>query len=256
MNRHAILFFQIVALAKYQFLLRYRNAMLGCLWAVGDQLLFLVVMSAVFSVLNRLPMGTYALYVFCGLVPWRFLDEAAQSGMESVVGGSWLLTQMPVHPLLFPVVRVCISLGDFLCAFFAGALIFCAIGFEPSLSMLVLPFSLLLWVCCALGLSCLFAAAFVFFRDIRSIIRSGMMLLFFSSPILSMAGNFPEGSFQRQFLEWHPLAPLLHLFQKPLFFKTVPSAYDWLAATLIAALCLTAGLAAIHSCRRKVYFYL
>ena len=245
-----------LVLAKYQFLLRYRNAMLGYLWAVGDQLLFLVVMSFVFSALNRLPMGTYALYVFSGLVPWRFMDEAAQGGMESIVGGSWLLTQMPAHPVMFPAVRVLISLGDFFCAFLAGALLFLVIGYDPGLPLLVLPFSIAIWVACTFGLGCIYATVYVFFRDIKPIVRSGMMLLFFSSAILNMESNFSPGSLQREFLQYHPLTPLVHLFQKPLFYKVFPSVEDWILSLCIALLCLVSGLFLIRSVRRKIYFYL
>lgn len=246
----------VFALAKYQFLLRYRNAMLGYLWAVGDQLLFLIVMAFVFSALNRLPMGVYSLYVFSGLIPWRFLDEAAQGGMESVVSGSWLLTQMPAHPVMFPVVQVLMSLGDFLCAFLAGAIIFFFVGYTPSLVIFILPLSLGIWAVCALGLACIYSAVYVFFRDIKPIIRSGMMLLFFSSAILNMESSFSEGSLQWTFLQWHPLTPLVHLFQKPIFYKVFPNQADWILSIAISLSCLIFGLVLLHACRRKIYFYL
>ena len=63
-----------VQYALSQVRIRYRRAWLGRLWNLVEPLLFLGVLTVVFSVLNQSSLRDYALYLFAGLVPWRYLE--------------------------------------------------------------------------------------------------------------------------------------------------------------------------------------
>jgi ABC-type polysaccharide/polyol phosphate export permease len=100
---------------------------------------------------------------------------------------------------------------------------------------LVLPLAAVPWSALALGIGLLAAALFAFFRDLRPIVQMGLMLAFFSAPILFKPDLFATGSPQAALIAWHPLTYLAALFQKPIY-AAAPSIRDWLVCSLIAVL--------------------
>ena len=56
---------------------RYRRTALGYLWGLLNPLLTIAILTFVFSQLMRFnSTGEYVLYVFAGLLPWQFFEEA------------------------------------------------------------------------------------------------------------------------------------------------------------------------------------
>jgi ABC-type polysaccharide/polyol phosphate export permease len=246
----------VLALAKCQFILRYRNAMLGFFWAVGEPFMFLGVLSIVFAQINKQPLAEYALYLFSGLIPWKFLESTTLNGMESIAGGRWLLTQMDTPAVTFPCVSTVIGVWDLLCTFAVGSVFFLLLGAPAGGPLLVLPFAFLVWLVLANGLAVLSATIFVFVRDIKPIVQMGLMLLFFSSIILNMESNIDPHSLYGQLLRFHPMTSFAHLFQDPLYWKRFPSRADWLISSGIAAGIWLCSAAFLRRVRSKIYFYL
>lgn len=245
-----------MGLAKCQFVLRYRNAMLGFFWAVGEPFMFLGVLSIVFAQINKQPLAEYALYLFSGLIPWKFLESTTLSGMESIVGGRWLLTQMDTPSVTFPCVCTVIGVWDLFCTFFVGSVFFLILGTPDWGSLIALPAAFLIWLVLANGLAILSATVFVFVRDIKPIVQMGLMLLFFSSIILNMESNIDPNSLYGQLLPFHPLTSFAHLFQDPLYWKRLPSQNDWAISSAIAASVWLGSVAFLNRVRSKIYFYL
>ena len=88
--------------AKSQLKLKYRYTSLGFLWNLLEPALYLAVLSFVFSVVNRMSMGDYAVFLFSGLVPWRYFEKVVTTCMDSIVQGDWLLKKLPVSPFALP----------------------------------------------------------------------------------------------------------------------------------------------------------
>jgi lipopolysaccharide transport system permease protein len=61
--------------AKSQLRLKYRYTALGFLWNLLEPGLFLGVLSFVFSVVNRMRIADYAVFLFSALVPWRYFEK-------------------------------------------------------------------------------------------------------------------------------------------------------------------------------------
>lgn len=239
-----------------QIRLKYRYTYLGFLWNFLEPALYLLVLSAVFAFVNRMNTEDYAVFLFSGLIPWRYFEKAVNVCMDSLVQGDWLLKKLPVSVFALPVARWIVATVEFAFAFVAVALLLLA--FKPGWSVhcVVLPLSVLPWAIVSLGGGFLTASLFTFFRDLRPIVQLGLLLLFFTAPILFHADLFPAGSHHAQLLAWHPLTYFAALFQKPLHAGRWPSALDWLVSFSVALATLVAGAAALHASRRRLYFYL
>jgi ABC-type polysaccharide/polyol phosphate export permease len=242
--------------AQSQLKLKYRYTSLGFLWNLLEPALYLGVLSFVFAVVNRMRTGDYAVFLFSALVPWRYFEKTVTTCMDSIVQGDWLLKKLPVSPSALPLTRWIVASAEFGFSFVVVFLIFAVLKERWTIHCLVLPLAALTWSLFGLGMGLACAALFTFFRDIRPIVQMGLMLAFFSAPILFRADLFDPHSVQASLMAWHPLTYFAALFQKPIHDAAWPSARDWAVSTACAAASLLIGGLAVHRLRARFYFYL
>ena len=94
----------IFSLVRKDLRTRYKGSVLGFLWTFINPLLQLIVNSVVFSVIMRIQMDKYYIYMFVGLLPWIFFCNCLQAGTTSVVSGQDLIKKIyfPLHSSLTP----------------------------------------------------------------------------------------------------------------------------------------------------------
>jgi len=110
--------------AKSQLRSKYRYTALGFLWNFLEPALYLVILSLVFSVVNRMNINDYAVFLFSALVPWRYFEKVVNTIMESIVSGEWLIKKMYVSPFAFPLNRLIISSFEFLFSMISAFILF------------------------------------------------------------------------------------------------------------------------------------
>lgn len=242
--------------AKSQLRLKYRYTALGAAWNVLDPLLYLTTLSIVFSYVNGMRFVDYAVFLFSGLLPWRYFEKVVSSCTDAIVQGDWLLKKLPASPLALPVSRWIVASVEFGWSFLAMALVLLLVKAPWTVHALVLPLAAIPWALAALGSGLLCATAFTFYRDVRPVVQLVLMLAFFTAPILFHPMMFPAGSIQGRLLTWHPLTYFAALFQKPLSEGRWPDAIDWLVSSGMAALAVVAGITSAHRARTRLYFYL
>ncbi len=236
--------------------LKYRHTYLGFLWNFLEPALYLIVLSFVFSAVNRMQMSDYAVYLFSALVPWRYLENAVMGIMESIVGGEWLIKKIKVSPYVFPLTRWIVACIEFSFSLFIVILIFAIIKKTWTIHMLVLPFSIIPWSLTAVGLGMICSVLYVFFRDIKPIVQMVLILGFFSSPILFMGDLFEAGSHQALLLSWHPITYYAALFQKPVYYLTWPDGKDWIISITLSICSICIGYYLCNRHKSKFYFYI
>src|SRR5262249_31093565 len=67
--------------------IRYRHTVLGAAWAVMQPLLTMLLASVLFARLPGADAGgvPYPLFVFCGLLPWTFVNTAINASTNSLI---------------------------------------------------------------------------------------------------------------------------------------------------------------------------
>jgi len=242
--------------AASQLRLRHRYTALGVTWNLLEPLLYLAVLSVVFSYVNRMPIADYAVFLFSGLVPWRYFEKVVSTSTDAIVQGDWLLKSLPASPMSLPLSRWLVASAEFGFSFGALALVLLFVKDRWTIHVIVLPLSMLPWALAALGVGLCCATLFTFFRDVRPVVQLALMFAFFTAPILFHPDLFPPGSAQARLLGWHPLTYLAALFQKPLYMGRWPTAVDWTVSWTAALAALALGLSALHWARPRLYFYL
>jgi ABC-type polysaccharide/polyol phosphate export permease len=245
-----------VQYALSQVKIRYRQAWLGRLWHVIEPLLFLAVLSVVFSVLNQSSLRDYALYLFAGLVPWRYLERSIMGCVDSIAEGGWLLRRIAAPSFVLPLTAWLQASIDFAFGLVALALVLIVLADAWTIHLVcVLPAAILVGVL-GLGVGTIFAVLNVFARDVKPLVQAALMLLFFSSPVLIKHSAVPAGSPLATLFAWHPLTPIVGLFQHSIYLHAWPPARDWVAVATFAFVSLGIAWYLIVRLHRRFYFYL
>ena len=240
--------------AKSQLKIKYRYTLLGFLWNFLEPALYLVILSLVFAVINRMNIEDYAVFLFSALVPWRYFEKVVNLIMESIVNGEWLHKKMYVSPFAFPINRWIIAGFEFLFSITVAFILFAFLKKDWSIHLIILPVSFIPWAITGLGMGMICAVLYTFFRDIKPFVQLVLTLTFFTSPILFNRSVFEPGSFQAQIMDWHPVTYFAELFQNPVYLSQWPSLNSWIITFGISALTLAVGMYLINKFKSKFYY--
>jgi homopolymeric O-antigen transport system permease protein len=242
--------------AVSQMKVRYRQAWLGRLWNLLEPLLFLAVLTVVFSVLNQASVRDFAVYLFAGLVPWRYLERSIMGCVDSIADGGWLLRRIAAPAFVLPLTAWLQASVDFVFSLLALALVLALLADSWTIHLAcVLPAALLVGAL-GLGVGTMFAVLNVFARDVKPLLQFTLMLLFFSSPVLIKQSVAPADSPLAAIFAWHPLTPVVGLFQQPIYMHAWPPAADWLTVASFAFGSLALGWLLLVRLQQRFYFYL
>lgn len=179
---------------------RYKQTVVGVLWAVLRPFLTMVVFTVVFGKLAKMqPEGDvpYAIMVFAAMLPWQFFSNALSEASNSLIGNANLLSKVYFPRLIVPASSVITSFVDFMISF--GLLIVLMIYYQyvPSWRIVFLPIYIFLSFLAAFGLGLYLTALNVKYRDFRYIIPFIVQFGLYISPVGFSSNVIPE--------QWKPL---------------------------------------------------
>jgi ABC-type polysaccharide/polyol phosphate export permease len=245
-----------VQYALSQLKVRYRQAWLGRLWNLLEPLLYLVVLSVVFSVLNDSNVRDFAIYLFAGLIPWRYLERSIMGCIDSIAEGGWLLRRIAAPAYILPLTAWLLASADFVFGLVALTLVLLLLANDWTIHLLSLVPAIFLLGILGLGIGMIFAVLNVFARDIKPLVQMTLILLFFSSPVLIKRSAIPAESQLAQLFDWHPLTPVVGLFQSAIYLHAWPAARDWILVTGFASAALLLGWFLLLKLQHRFYYYL
>ncbi len=231
-------------LAKYKYLIwilsfkelkiQYRGSYLGFFWSLMNPLLLLIIYTFLYVVVFHNPVKTYAVYLFCGLLPYSWLQSSIIVGTSSISNASSLVSKS----LLPPEIIVFSKVGAYFLNFMLSlpVLIIFILLFKVRIGFPLVYFPLLALIEFFLtaGITLFLSALNVFYRDIQFIIMNLMTFLFFSLPIMYFDSNLPLKI--RHIIYLDPIAYLMKCFQDIFYFNIFPSPFYILGVLLISML--------------------
>lgn len=223
---------------------RYRGSVLGFFWSFVNPLLLLAIYSFVFGLV--LPNGDpsvkpYAVFMFCGLLPWTWFSTSLLDASGSLIVGGNLIKKVLFPAEVLPIVSVLTNMVHFLLGLPILAAFMIAMRVAPDLDGLPwLPVVMLVQLVFTLGLALILAALTVHFRDIRDLISNLLTLWFFSTPII----YYYRLPMVEKFYTFFRLNPFFHLavsYQEILFFHGPFGHLKWLPVLTAGSLALFFG---------------
>jgi len=165
---------------------RYKQTVIGVLWALIRPFLTMVIFSVIFGRIAKLPSpggAPYPLMVLSGMLPWSFFSTALSEASLSLIGNSNLISKIYFPRLIVPSAAVVTSFTDFLISFIILAGVMIWYRFIPSWHLVMLPVFILLAFLASLGPGLWITALNVKFRDFRYIIPFLVQFGLYVSPI-------------------------------------------------------------------------
>ena len=230
---------------------KYKQTVLGALWAVIQPFFSMVVFTIFFGELAKMPSDgiPYPVFSYAALVPWTYFTGALSSASNCLVGNSNLLTKVYFPRVALPVASVLAGLIDFFIAsiLLGGVMMYYHIPFTFQLifwPILILPLMLL-----ALGFGMLLASLNVKYRDIKYTIPYGIQLLLFLTPIIYPVSIVPEK--YRIFILLNPLTGIIESFRS-IVVHNKPVDFMSLGISFVVILSVLAiGLSVFHNTEKS-----
>ncbi|MBK8987148.1 MAG: ABC transporter permease [Chloroflexi bacterium] len=163
---------------------RYKDSVLGILWSLLNPLGLMLVFTILFSVLSGdAAPRQYPVFILVGLIPWRFFSGSLMSGSVAITGNSALVKKVYFPRELLPITSVLTELVNFLIGFIILIVFLYISGLGLTIYALWVPFILLTQITFSLGLSFLFGAINVFYRDVLMVLDVVLQAWFFLTPV-------------------------------------------------------------------------
>jgi lipopolysaccharide transport system permease protein len=199
---------------------RYKQTVLGALWAIIQPVFTMAVFSLFFGRLAKVPSDgiPYPLFALSGLIPWQLFAYALTQSSNSVVANKNLVSKVYFPRLIVPLAAVLSGLVDFGIAFGVLLVMFVFYGFVPSPALAMIPLAIILTIFSALAVGLWLSALNVRYRDVQYTIPFLTQLWMFATPIAYPSSLIPPQF--RAVYGLNPMAGVVECFRWGLFGQT------------------------------------
>lgn len=240
--RHRVLIWSFV---KRDLLARYRGSAVGLFWSAIHPLIMLGLYTFVFSTILKVRVGAsegtdqFALYLFCGLLPWNAFAEGLNRSTGVILENTNLIKRavfpseiLPVYPVITGIVTELIGF-----TILVAALLVTGHPIRPV--MLLLPFILLLQAVLTTGLAWIIAGTTVFIRDLGQMLGMVLTLWVFLTPIFYPPSVVPQS--MQVFLAVNPMYALVEAYRSVILRGEFPALEGVALIAVIGVVAFLAG---------------
>ena len=199
---------------------RYRGSVLGFFWSFVNPLLLLLIYSFVFTVVlpgvHPPELEPFALFMFCGILPWTWFSSSLLEASNVLIAGGNLIRKVLFPAEVLPIVTVLAGLVHFCLGLpiLAAFLIYYRVPIHAT-DLAWFPVIVFVQLVLTLGLALMVAALTVHFRDVRDLLSNLLTLWFFATPIIYPLSQAPAN--MRWLLGLNPFTYLAVSYQEVLF---------------------------------------
>ncbi len=216
---------------------RYKQTVLGAVWAILQPLLTMLVFTIFFGRLGRMSEQTtvpYPVFVYVSLLPWQFFSFCVMQCSQSLIASANMISKVYFPRLLVPLATVGVGIVDLSVA--SVLLIGLMIRYQiaPTLSFALLPLLLAGLLVASVGVGIFLSALTVAYRDLRFAVPFLVQLWMFASPVAYSIKIVPEE--WRLVYSLNPMAGLISGFRSSLLGE--PMHWDCLGVSLTTAVAI------------------
>jgi lipopolysaccharide transport system permease protein len=175
--------------------IRYKQTVIGVLWALVRPFLTMVVFTIIFSRIAKLPTDgnvPYPLMVFAGMLPWTFFSSGLSEASNSLINNTSLINKVYFPRLIVPIATIVVAFVDFLISFCFLIVLMVWYRFLPDWRMLFLPVFILMGFFASVGPALWITALNVKYRDFRYIIPFIVQFGLYVSPVGFSSSVVPQ----------------------------------------------------------------
>lgn len=219
---------------------RYKDSVLGFLWMFLNPLLQLCIYTIVFSIIMRMNIEKFYLFLFVALVPWIFFSTCLSGGAKAVLNEKDLVKKIyfprEVLPLSYTISQFVNMLLSFIVVF--AVVLISGMGLNLK-ALCYLPLIMLIEFLFALGVVYIASALTVYFRDLEPFLQIVAMGWMYLTPIVYPVDAVPE-KFVRLFY-LNPMTSITIAYRDILYYGKVPDMLTLLNAIILGVVVFIVG---------------
>lgn len=218
---------------------RYRGSVLGYLWSMMNPLLYMSILSFVFSHLMKFNLHNFPMFILSGILAWNLFAQSVGIGVNSIVANGSLLKKVRVPATIFPAASVGSCVVNFALALIPFTIIGLITGLQFTPWILTLPIILLPFVLFAFGAALFVSSLNVNFRDVGHTLEPILQIVFYATPIIYPLQSLPER--YRGLAQLNPLAHFVTQLRRIMYDGLPPEPAKVALLYALAALALVIG---------------
>ena len=233
-------------LTRRDIAVRYKQTVLGLLWAVLQPFLSMVVFTVFLGTLAGVPSDgiPYPVFSYLGLLPWTYFASALARSSGSLVASANLLTKVYFPRIILPLSGVLSALVDFAVAFVVLIFIMAWYGIPFGWSVLALVPLVALTALAALGAGLGLAALNVRYRDVQHAVPFFIQIWMYATPVVYPASLVPEK--WRLVFALNPMTGIIESYRA----ATLGRPVDWQALAVAAGVIVLLSILGVWQFRR------
>jgi lipopolysaccharide transport system permease protein len=208
----------IFVFVRRDFIVQYKQTILGPLWHLIQPLITTLVFTVVFGKIAKIPTdGTPPfLFYMSGIVVWTYFAGLLTSTAGSLTGNALVFSKIYFPRLIIPLANVFARLISFGIQFiflicFVGYFVYRGANVNPNIVLLALPVIMLLVAMLAVGIGLIVAAVTVRYRDLAVLLGFAVQLWMYATPIVYPLSILPSNLYLWAAL--NPMTSIAELFR-------------------------------------------
>ena len=222
---------------------RYKQTVLGVLWAILQPVFTMIIFSIFFGQLVGIEPGDnipYPIFSYSGLLPWTFFASGLARSSNSVIGSAHLIKKVYFPRLIIPIEGVLGGLPDFFLSFIVLIGMMLYYGIYPGVTSLIwLPLFLLLAIITSLAVGLWLSALNAQYRDVRYLLPFITQFWMYATPVVYPATLLPEN--WRVLYGLNPMVGVVEGFRWALSGKGNPPGAMVAISAIVALLLMITG---------------
>jgi len=173
---------------------RYKQTVVGVVWAIFQPLLTMIIFSVLFGRLAKLPSEgvPYPVFVYTGLLLWNYFSSSLANSSESLISNDAIIKKVYFPRILLPGSTVVTPAVDFVISFIIFLALMFYYHFTPSaVGLLLIPVLLLITMISSLGLGLFLSSLNIKYRDVRHILPFFIQILMYITPVIYPVSIIP-----------------------------------------------------------------
>ena len=250
-------------LAKRDFLVRYKQAFAGIMWALIKPLINVLVFGFIASKINSTESTiTNFVYVASAMLLWQLFSSVFNDVSNSIIGNSNLFSKVYFPKIIIPLSTLLVCLVDFLISLIILIILFVASGQTIHWYIILAPVFIILTLINGFGIGLYFATINVKFRDIKFIVPVILQLGMYISPVIFSSQFYIERINNiHPFLTWvfylNPMVGSIEGFKYSLFGgEAIYDINHFILSIVVSFLFLFIGLKYFYKFERSFVDYI
>ncbi len=228
-------------LAKRDIQVRYKQTVLGILWAVIQPFAQMIVFTLLFAKNGFSTDGVIPpVFYFSGSICWMLFANSLTTAGTSLTSNQNLITKVYFPRLVMPIAACVTGLVDFAISFLLLIVLMAWYHVVPTLAILLLPVFVALAMLASLAIALWLSALNVQYRDVRYAINFVVQFWFFATPVIYPVSILKK-HWERVIVGLNPMSGVVEGFRWCLFGHPAPGLMTLVSVVTIFVL-LTGGL--------------